>query len=334
MSARPSHRSAGSKALERTLRATAPNGARTALLVLGNGVHVQAAREAGLDDPDPWLAAIRRLATDSGIPDIGTLPGQEPLRWDALVRQAAAALKLRASAGDDRFRTSLVKQLISTQETRRPLPLFGRLLGLHFDNILSFNVDRTLALHADGQRVAPREPWLARDYEYDLVSHREGLATRIWYPYGNTSIAAEIALGTKTFARQLEDLEDARTPMMNDWVESRVGSWTRPGAKARTTLMSPERFYEHCRKEPIGWYRMFFAAPLVIIGASLPLEDWPLWWLLHQRARNLAVFPTSPPTFFLTAKGEAHPHLYGRSAEIELVEFPSHDALWKFVLRE
>jgi hypothetical protein len=173
----------------------------------------------------------------------------------------------------------------------------------------------------------------SRFYKHDVVSHREGLVTRIWYPYGDTCDGSSIIVGTKNFATQLMDLESERSQMMHDWVKSRVKSWSYPGAKPHATLMAADQFYEKCRGGP-SWYRMFFAAPLIIVGASLPLEDWPIWWLLHQRARNLTVLPGKiPPTFFLTAQGEARPHLSGRPSEIEVAEFPSHDALWKFVFR-
>jgi hypothetical protein len=314
MSAQSSHRNAELKKVEQTLRAASPNGARTALLVLGNGVHLQAAREAGLDDPDPWLAAIRLLARQSGIRDIAGLPAQEPLRWDALVRQASAALHRRSPRGED------------------GMPLFGRLLDLQFENILSFNIDRTLALHSNAKTFVEDDSWNARLRRHDIVTHHDGLVTRIWYPYGDTCVASEMIVGTEMFASQLMAFEDERGPMMNDWVEYRVETYSYPGARPHTKLKSPDRFYKQSRMDPRSWYRMFFAAPLVIIGASLPLEDWPLWWLLHQRARNLSVFRKAPPAYFLAAKGEARPHLYGRPAEIDIVEFPSHDALWKLVL--
>jgi hypothetical protein len=130
----------GLKKLEQTLRATSPSGARDALLLLGNGVHLQAAREAGLDDPDPWLAAVQHLAKQSGIRDIGSLPSQEPLRWDALVRQASPALNLRSLQADAKLRTRLVQQLVLIQRRRSSLPFFGRIVDLHFENILSFNM--------------------------------------------------------------------------------------------------------------------------------------------------------------------------------------------------
>jgi hypothetical protein len=305
--------------------------------LLGNGVHIQAAQEVGLRDLDPWRLVLCRIAKQSGIRDFARLPRSGPLLWDALVKHASAAQGLHLSQTHRKLRESLVHHLGSIERKRNALPLFGRILDLCFENILSLNIDRTLALHSTREIFVSEESW-HRDptfYRHSFIPHVEGVATRIWYPQGDTRDASVIRLGTVEYPAQLMSLEDWRSPMINDWVEYRVARWSYPEAKPQTKLKTPARFYEQCRKNPETWYRLAFVAPLVIIGASLALEDWPIWWLLHQRARNLTQFRTNqtPPTFFLSAKGEAHPHLSGRPSEMEVVVFPSHDALWKFVLR-
>jgi hypothetical protein len=84
-----------------------------------------------------------------------------------------------------------------------------------------------------------------------------------------------------------------------------------------------------------AWYDLFFLAPLIFIGARLPLEEWPIWWLLHQRARNYVPFPRSAAqqAFCLIAASDAKRHLERQPCDIEFVEFPSHDDMWAFVLR-
>jgi len=327
----------GLKTLEATLRTTSSAGTRTALLLLGNGIHIQAAAEAGLRDLCPWLSGLRRIAKESGVRDIGTLPSSQPLLWDALVKGASISQGARPSRIHSVLRARLMDHLRLIERQRRSLPLFGRILDLRFENILSLNMDRTLALHSGRETfVAPSWQGDSHFYRHSLIGSAEGSPSRIWYPHGDTHNAVWLRLGTTDYAAELMRLESWRTPMMNNWVDYRVASWSYPGAKPHTKLKTPRRFYEQCRREPLSWYAMTFAAPLVVIGASLPLEDWPTWWLLHQRARNLTPFRKAqvPPTFFLCAKGEALPHMSGGPAELEVVEFPTYDSLWKFVLRK
>src|SRR6516164_4225352 len=230
----------GLKELERTLCATSPSGARHALLLLGNGMHLQAAREVGLKNLDPWLAVTCRLAGQLGIRDVRGLPSQEPARWDALVRHASAALNLSSSKADEKLKTWLVQKLIKVERQRSSLPLFGRLLDLHFENILSFNIDRTLALHSDCKRVVPEhwERWEPNLHVYDDISARNGIVTRIWYPYGDTCNRLAIVAGTEQHAHRLMDLEDERSLMMHEWLDS--ARWFGSGAR----LAAPRQFYE------------------------------------------------------------------------------------------
>jgi len=327
----------GLKTLARTLRATSELGTRQALLLLGNGIHLQAAREAGLSDPDPWLLCLRRIAEESGVQDFDRLPRWEPLLWDALVTEVAAAQHLPPQQAHGRLRERLIQRLDLIERARQSLPLFGRILNLRFENILSLNIDRTLALHGAREVFVKGESWQLDPtfHRHSLVPHADGVATRVWYINGDTRNSEVVCLGTTNHPAQLMSLENQRAPMMNDWVEYRVASWSYPGAQPHTKLKTPAKFYERCRRRPTSWYPFAFVAPLIIIGARLPLEDWPMWWLLHQRARNLIPFPEAeiPPTFFLTAKGEDIPQLAYRPAEIEVVEFPSYDVLWEFVLR-
>lgn len=326
------------RTLERTLRHATRDGTRDALLLLGNGVNIQAALETGIRDPDPWLVSLRRVAREFGVRDVSALPPSDPLRWDALVREAAAHRRLRPAHAHAQLRAAFVRHLTSFERKRRTLPLFGRILDCRFENIVSFNIDRTLPLYARGRVELVKETWTTYTefQRHSVVRHDGEAVTRVWQPYGDTTHIPRVLLGTAHHSERLMFFEDQRAYMMNDWVGSRVASWSYPGAAAHTTLKSPAAFYAQCRQQPSTWYRLIFTAPLVIVGAGLPVEDWPLWWLLHQRARNLAVFRTTdvPPAFVLTVKGGGtHPHLVGRPSEIELIEFASHDALWQFVLR-
>jgi hypothetical protein len=79
---------------------------------------------------------------------------------------------------------------------------------------------------------------------------------------------------------------------------------------------------------------VFLCAPLVFIGASLPMDDWPLWWLLHQRARYFVPFRGREiaETFYLTSRPHEVGHVANGAAGLEMVTFPTDDDMWHFVL--
>jgi hypothetical protein len=98
-------------------------------------------------------------------------------------------------------------------------------------------------------------------------------------------------------------------------------------------LRPPIYIYPRCWHAPETWCELFLCAPLIIVGASLPAGDWPLWWLLHQRMRYFVPFKDFEiaETFYLTSRPDQVPHVVNDAAGLETVRFASDDALWRFV---
>jgi hypothetical protein len=261
--------------LRQVLHAISQTGMRSALLWVGNGLHVQAARETGLHDTDFWLDAMHHIVRAVGLNDVGSLLSGEPLVWDRLVKRATE-LQSDSRSAEQKLRRLLLDQLIIIEEERRSLPLYGRLLDSCFENILSFNIDRILVRHSlRGNCEATDSGKLS---EYDQIPVGAGLSTRIWYPYGHTRAESSMRLGTTDHSFRLMDLEQVRSSVMHDWVESRGLSRPSSGAKSYTNLRTPNQFYTRARLNPRGWHGLAFAAPVIIVGCRLPLEDWPIWW--------------------------------------------------------
>ncbi|MEM7392285.1 MAG: hypothetical protein AAF492_08035, partial [Verrucomicrobiota bacterium] len=81
------------------------------------------------------------------------------------------------------------------------------------------------------------------------------------------------------------------------------------------------------------WAYVFMSAPLIFIGCGLSDDEWPLWWLLNQRARQVAYLEPAkwrrPDTIVVTAeKDELKKRLKGNPAYIENLHFPSYGAMW------
>jgi hypothetical protein len=122
-------------------------------------------------------------------------------------------------------------------------------------------------------------------------------------------------------ALTIHDLEALRSELMDKW---------RDGDR----LKDPDEFYRFRRRWTRNWVDLFFTAPLIFLGTSLSVDDWPLWWLLHQRARNFTAFTPAkrPKTYVLAAEPDDLSHLKGSPADIEVIKFATHNDLWKFFL--
>jgi hypothetical protein len=155
--------------------------------------------------------------------------------------------------------------------------------------------------------------------------------TDVWFPYGDISDPASVQIGHSTYDQRLMDLEDYWDVMMKSWFD-----WN--SSYSNYELRPPSEVYWELWHKVTSFHDLFFLAPLIFVGASLSMDDWPLWWLLHQRARNFVPFQNDDDygcqnTFCLTCKGQETGHLKGAPAGIELVEFNSYDSMWSFFRR-
>ena len=78
-------------------------------------------------------------------------------------------------------------------------------------------------------------------------------------------------------------------------------------------------------------------SPLLFVGCGLGSDEFPLWWSLHQRARNQARLPPDQrqPAVVLTVRpcdgGNPAPHLEGGPAGVSTVLFDSWSDLWSWL---
>ena len=71
-----------------------------------------------------------------------------------------------------------------------------------------------------------------------------------------------------------------------------------------------------------------------VFEPSLPADDCPLWWLLHQRPRYFVPFEGEEiaETFYLTVRDADVSHIQNGAAGIEVVRFEDYDQMWTFIL--
>jgi hypothetical protein len=298
-------------------------GARLAVPVVGDGLNIQALRNEQSRNRDSWESILRRIGQKAGISEseFRRAPQSPPLLWDMLVQRHASHTKTDLNDADLELGKRVTVDLSRLEQGLTVLlPIYRRLGSIWFENVISFNVDRRLAV-GNGATFVLGDEYSGASvfYRHDLVV-RDGCATRIWYPYGDSKDPQTFCFGRRWHADMVRNLEDYRTYLMLDWAE-----------RGRT-LRPPDIVYRERLRSLVSWYDLFFLAPLVFIGVRLRLEAWPVWWLLHQRARNFVPFEKEdsvPPTIYLKKKGELCPELTGGPCEIQIIEFESHDELWE-----
>lgn len=308
--------------LEDCLAARDEDGRRYAVPVLGNGFNIQAFSEATPANNDPWTAATWALLERLNPANRRMMrrwPGSHQGLYDVL---GDAFEPARDYDQPSEFQRLLGEELTSRSELGSGLDLYRSVAAARFATILTTNIDETFPASAGAKRRMPPGVYYAAElYRKSVVRFgSRGQSTDVWQMNGSAAMPTGIRLGIRRHADTISELEMLRIELMNAWPRG-------PGG------LEPPASYARMRgPRPFSWHKMFMVRPLVFVGSSLDPTDWPTWWLLHQRARVLAVFEPRhrPSTFVLTARANPLPHLAQSPAGIERVEFPSFDDLWRF----
>jgi len=308
--------------LEGSLAARDEDGRRYAVPVLGNGFNIQAFSEATPANNDPWTAATRAIMERLNPADRHRMrrwPGSHQGQYDVLDDAFEPAERYDQPS---EFQRLLGEGLTSRSELGTGLDLYQNVAAAQFATILTTNIDEAFPALAGAMRRMPPGIYYAGElYRKSVVRFgNRAQSTEVWQMNGSAAMPAGIRLGIRRHADTISDMEMLRIELMNSWPRGPRG------------LEPPDSYARMRGPRPFSWYKMFLVRPLVFAGSSLDPTDWPMWWLLHQRARILAVFEPRhrPPTFVLTARTDPLPHLAHSPAGIERVEFPSFDDLWRF----
>ncbi len=282
--------------LERTFAARTAEG-RTCVPVIGAGVNIQAALQDGARNPNDWDGLLNRVSEEVGID--GPLPPTPLAKWETLLRRWARHKRVEPFKAEAQLQAFVCRELRMHEMSSKRYSLYGEFVDAGFRDIISLNFDRQIALHRKSERfVAPRR----RDL---LYRHSVAGNTRVWYPHGDTRKSATLKLGVRKYGMLIGTLE-----------------------RERTRIMAASR--SHGRQDSRAhWLDLILlGAPLVFIGCGLAADEWPLWWLLHQRAR---ICGHTAETWMLSTKGSTAPHLAGSPSGVQVVEFDSHAKLWSVV---
>ena len=288
-----------------------PRGGRNLVAIVGSGLNAQAHM------PDSWTALLERIASR-----IGASGATQGLRgsgmtavWERLLVQlvhAQRGTKRRAAYLVERELQAEVARALgeSHEQHATERPFLRRFMAFGFRDVLSLNFDRSLLVSNGGSgRVRGRSS----------LDRHGGNDCRVWYPHGDTARSSTIRLGVRSYGVYVGELAQA---------------FDRYKARQRVFLKkqpSYRAWQHHIRSEPACWIDAALDAPLLFLGCGLSTDEWPLWWFLHQRARNHANRPARfrPPTFVMVQDGAPPAWLAGSPAGLELLGCETHAQGWK-----
>jgi hypothetical protein len=313
-------------------------GGRVCVPILGSGVNLQAAHAENVSKGDDWEGLLRKVAARIAMSDeaFERLPTSNLAKWETMLRQCAMERGIEPFRAEGVLQKLVRDELREQERTTSHCRLYGAFLGARFHDIVSLNFDRRLALHSEREtfRSAPKRRGIrAVDetiYRHSKVSHDGSVATHIWYPHGDTKSFSTLKFGVRKYGDYINGLERQRASLM-----AKLRNPNSPSAdKTRLTLQDFDRV-NRCtgtRAKWITWPKILLMSPLVFVGCSLAFDEWPLWWLLHQRARILATFDEKlrPPALYLHV-GSLPSNLQGNPCDLRPVGFDSFEELWTVV---
>ncbi|MCA9640307.1 MAG: hypothetical protein H6718_17565 [Polyangiaceae bacterium] len=283
-------------------------GQRRLAVVVGSGLNVQAGVR------DSWLALLERIAAEAQIERAAKERLMQMLSqtggsgmtsiWEAFLCELANADEAPHQV-EHRLQRDVAQLLRETHERKAAeLEFFQAFVDLGFADILSLNFDRSLLIATGGEDVSG-----------DGTLSRCGRAggSRVWYPHGDTKLCRSIRLGVRSYGVYIKELESA----YRGYRQMRRDSKGRPSATFSAR----------------NWIEAAMRQPLLFVGCGLSTDEWPLWWMLHQRARDQARRPLRlrDPCFVLCAGSldRISPHLRSGPAGLRLLHAASHRESWQ-----
>jgi hypothetical protein len=292
-----------------------------------------------------WQALLRETAMRSGA-----LAAHNPylcerptLFWDELVR-CQVALQSGASSPQAASRTELQLKkeaagiLAETVQHARQDSLLKTGLWEEFwaaapTDIVSLNFD-TLVL--GNLKATVRSPGKDEKAPYLL----EADSKRVWYPHGCIKRPQTIRLGLRDYGFAPENWTD----LINDFKghQRELGnaggrtSTKRNHSRSRSHHVMVRRLLDNKLSRDQAYIGRLLLAPLIFFGAGLSRDEWGWWWLLNQRARNLARVQESdrPPTVIIKSSRDPEAAFWASSpAGVRTLFVDDWQSGWQVLLK-
>jgi hypothetical protein len=284
-----------------------------------------------------WSALLRELARRHHLLDAWNpfLSSRPTLLWDELVRRRVALMgghesPEQAGEAESVLRDGVVqilKEAVAAASDSIDPAKLNELLMATSQHMVSLNFDTFLLTN---------ETW--------AVDDEVGITTRaplsipvhektIWYPHGCVAEPRSIKLGLRDYGFQPADWN-----ALFEHFKSFESGFS-PLRPARADPSSLARLCQALRSgqatKPSIFMGHLLLAPLIFFGAGLSRDEWGWWWLLNQRARNLARVPeyARPPTVIVLHQDCAEaPFWVGRPAGVTPIFVSDWDMAWQVLI--
>ncbi len=287
-----------------------------------------------------WGALLREVAQREQLAHVWGLhwANRPTLFWDELVRARVALLgdeksPERAARAEHALRRRVADLLLESQQqlsSSIDTEKLFTLLMMAGPELVSLNFDTLLTL---GEQRLPVAASTAAGAQSGQVHRLEVHGKSFWFPHGCALEPKTIALGLRDYGFHPSHW-DRRFRQYKAFEKH-----ARPGA-AVSDVQHLDHQIEHLRmahQAPANVHFMgqLLLAPLIFFGVGLSESEWGWWWLLNQRARNLArIHPRSrPPTIVLRSTNEGDAVFWSaRPAGVTSIFVPDWGSGWRVLM--
>jgi hypothetical protein len=267
-------------------------------LVFGSGVHRQwlcdrliaehgvASHAEALRD---WGGLLRSVAGRLDIAhalDSKICEEMPTLQWERLVHAYCDAEDkgLPAHKSENVLRRVVAETLSDAEREVEPAVEFGKILELREvlgRHTISLNLDSLLLRERRG-----RLRFAASKGECLALTNDQGA---VWFPHGSALKVGSVNFGLRDYGK----LTRFWLQYFNQYKQTERRAWRkRERAWDRVTFAAVNNWVSGLPRQSVGSFiGHLMLAPLMIFGAGLRREEWGMWWVLNQRARNLARVP-------------------------------------------
>lgn len=325
-------------------------------LVIGSGFHSRVLGSRG-SPLSSWDALIEEVASELNVcfPPASLSP---VLRWERILETAASdgfqhpldSTKWFSKASlaiheVEQFAKQAVKKVIDgcgrnypyrSSKAQYPFdPAFAAVISLNFDHCWVGHTNFTFDNTKQGNRSGGlTEVEAGRLMNYIQSAHSPDM--RIWFPNGSICEPNTIRMGLYDYGAQAHSLKIAfdQLKAFERNLEARLGAdgWDKKGP-----VIEEELSKDTVNQDPAfsNWVAQFLYRPIYFAGVGLSEAETGLWWLLAQRARNLARISASerPETVLLLhAQDERRGLWANRPCGIEAMYCDEWDHGWEMLL--
>lgn len=282
-----------------------------------------------------WPCLLKAVAREKdllAVFDAGLAKDFPTLQWDELVRAhvtscntSGAAHKMesalkKAVAEVLTNATADVKPYVDQAKLQAFLAAAGRhIVSLNFDTLVMGDGPAGQTIYDKNQRG---------------VQHAKHGEKTFWFPHGCINEPDSICLGLRDYGF-----------LPNEWSKLFGGfkGFERADLANKKQPLTPEEseFVKNKLRndEPEPQHQLLgqlMLAPLIFFGAGMSKSEWGLWWVLNQRARNLARIPLRdrPPTVIVLSSHEVErlPFWCTRPASLMPIFVNNWDKGWSILL--